>query len=134
MKRILVGLVLVFALSVQCYAVDITGTWKGRITEGGSGNVTMKLKQNNEKVTGTFITENTRGKIKGKVTDAIDEENSSYSAIFDFTGKFTYPCTGILKRGEAFISHDKNTMTGCTVYASYCDGSGNLVIGSFKKK
>jgi hypothetical protein len=76
---------LVTAVRAEDKKADATGTWKWKVTRGGTDrDIVLKLKQDGEKVTGTITlmanteTEITEGKIKdGEVTFKVVRKNQA---------------------------------------------------------
>src|SRR5277367_4284703 len=97
MKKILIALaaVILFAvLAATVYAADLSGTWSIAVqTNAGSGTVTMVLKQDGDKLTGTYSDPYgdaaVTGSMKGSdVTLTFIEQglNATYTGKVDSTG------------------------------------------------
>jgi hypothetical protein len=94
MKKSLVLLVAVTLLAVTVFAADLSGTWSAAVTtSGGSGNPTFVLKQDGDKLTGTYSDPYgdaaVTGTVKGSdVTLAFTEQgvNATYTGKVDGTG------------------------------------------------
>jgi len=116
MRKILIGLILMFAFPALSSAEDFTGTWKGSYygSGGSSGNITIKLYQSGNKVRGTLRTSSgSKGKVSG----------TANGDVLKFSGKQTKPCSGSFK-GTA-VMEDSDTIS-YTVKASNCYGSERL--------
>jgi hypothetical protein len=97
MKRFLSGVVAVaiVALATAVIAADATGTWKWTTTFGGqSREATVKLKQDGEKLTGTYVggqsnteTAIENGSVKGDtVSFAVTRERDGQKRTTKYTG------------------------------------------------
>lgn len=60
---------LLFTLfSLSAFAADVTGTWKAEVkTDAGSGSPTFVLKQDGEKITGTYSGQLGEAKLTGTI-------------------------------------------------------------------
>lgn len=108
MKKILIGLALVFALSAQCFAdhpsfesSNITGTWKGSF-EGENADkyvVVVKFTQTDSNVKGSYRAKNkgTGSISKGTLKGTLNENVEDY--YLKFLGKQTDPCKGRITKG-----------------------------------
>lgn len=118
MKKIFIGLVLVFAFSVVCYAEDFSGTWKGSFSyrSGGSEKVTLYLKQYGDEVKGTISISN--GRAKGQITSGKVKGNK-----LKIKGKQTYPCSGTFRGRGILGSKDCMSFSGSF---SNCNGYNSI--------
>jgi hypothetical protein len=105
-------LVLVLSL-LPALAADVTGTWNFAVELGvGSGNPTFVLKQQGEKITGTYS--GTLG--EAPVTGKIEGDNIEFWFEADAAGeKFRASYKGVVKNG--------NTIEGKVVYGGLGDGT-----------
>ncbi|HEY6348693.1 MAG TPA: hypothetical protein VI636_04710 [Candidatus Angelobacter sp.] len=96
MKKSLLLLPALFLLAATAFAVDLTGTWNAKVELGGgqSGSPTFTLKQDGEKLTGTYSGALGDAPIKGTVKGnevTIDFEASGaeihYAGKVDNEGK-----------------------------------------------
>jgi len=96
MKKVSATLSLVLLLAASAFAVDLTGTWNAKVemSTGQSGAPTFVLKQEGEKLTGTYSGALGEAPIKGTVKGSdvtIDFETSGaqihYAGKVDKDGK-----------------------------------------------
>jgi hypothetical protein len=86
MKKPLVLLAAVTLLAVTVFAADLSGTWNAAVTtSGGSGNPTFVLKQDGDKLTGTYAGQFGNAPVTGTV------KGSDVTIAFEVSGtKATY--------------------------------------------
>lgn len=110
MRRIVL-LAALLALPLVAYAAtDITGTWNARVDLGGQGGTpTFVLKQDGEKITGTYSGALGDADIKGTVKDnAVTLEFEVQGAIIRYEGK---------------VSADGTKMEGTCDYGGQASGT-----------
>ena len=86
-------LLLIFFLSVAAYAADLTGTWAAEVHfDGGSGAPTLELKQEGEKLTGTYRGQLGTAPLKGTVKEkkvrlefSVDYGGQQIAVVYDGT-------------------------------------------------
>src|SRR5262249_32272289 len=91
------GFVLVLGMSQAALAADATGTWKWTVEFGGeSMDRSVKLKQDGEKLTGTYVgrdgmeTPIEEGKVAGdKISFKVTREFDGNKIVLTYTGKLT---------------------------------------------
>jgi hypothetical protein len=70
MKKSLIVLAAVTLLAVSVFAADITGTWNATVqTSAGNGTPTFVLKQDGDKLTGTYAGQFGNAPVTGTVKD-----------------------------------------------------------------
>jgi FlaG/FlaF family flagellin (archaellin) len=86
MKKPLLLLAAVTFLAVTVFAADLTGTWTANVqTSGGNGTPTFTLKQDGDKLTGTYAGQFGNAPVTGTV------KGSDVTIEFDVSGtKATY--------------------------------------------
>jgi hypothetical protein len=81
-----VTLLAVALLAVPVFAADLTGTWSTAVaTDAGSGTVTFVLKQDGEKLTGSYSSEYGDATVSGTITGSdvtIEFETSGIKAVY----------------------------------------------------
>jgi hypothetical protein len=95
MKKPLIVLAAVALLAATVFAADLSGTWNATVTlDAGSGTPTLELKQDGDKLTGTYSgqlgTASLTGTVKGdQVTFSFAVQGASvtYKGKVDSTGK-----------------------------------------------
>jgi len=96
MKKVSAILLLIIFLAASAFAIDLTGTWNAKVelSTGQSGSPTFVLKQDGEKLTGTYTGALGDAPIKGTVKGndvTIDFEASGaqihYAGKVDKDGK-----------------------------------------------
>src|SRR5215471_474698 len=96
MKKVSATLSLVLLLAASAFAIDLTGTWNAKVelSTGQSGSPTFVLKQDGEKLTGTYSgtlgNAPVTGTVKGDdVTLEFDVSGTkvTYKGKIDSTGK-----------------------------------------------
>ena len=90
MRKMLGTLASVVVLSASLFAVDLTGTWNAKVelSTGQSGSPTFVLKQDGEKLTGTYSGALGDAPVKGTIKgDDVTIDFEVSGAAIHYTGK-----------------------------------------------
>ena len=109
-KKLSAVLATVIVLSLAAYATDITGTWNAQVDLGGqSGAPTFVLKQDGEKLTGTYSGALGDAPLKGTI--------KGDKVTFDFDAQ------GAAVHYEGTVNADGTEMKGTCDYGGQASGT-----------
>ena len=110
MKKLSRILAIVVVLSMAALATDITGTWNAKVKVGDqTGSPTFVLKQDGDRVTGTYSGALGEAQVKGTVHGS--------KVTFDFTA------SGAMINFEGTVNTDGTEMEGTCDYGGQAEGT-----------
>lgn len=110
MKRRAAILATVVVLSLAAYAVDVTGTWNAKVDLGGQGgSPAFVLKQDGEKLTGTYT---------GALGDA-----PITGTVKDNKISFEFETSGAKIQYQGTLNSDGTSMEGTCDYGGQASGT-----------